>query len=235
MTEIEQDIIVFVVEYYETLQKANDEILGAYNEAAKLVISQNNEPLKVFTSNFHKNLPLGKRQILKMNGHIRKNKMFVQVQSECEQPYKKLLIDEVFLCTLNETTILINYHSIHINPLIEPVSFLPPPKPKTVIVKKVVEKPAEEVASIDDVKLDFCILCSNIPFKYPPKDFLPVVAKYGKVNKYVQGKGKLLVEFSGKDKREMNKLLRRMISEREQWNGRVPRFDGCQNGMPDFP
>ena len=69
---------------------------------------------------------------------------------------------------MNDELILIQYHTIHVNPLIEPIIVLPSPKPKVITVPKVAAKP--KVATIEPMKKSNCLFIKNLPFKFAPKD-----------------------------------------------------------------
>ena len=234
MNNVVDDIKIFIVEYYEILHTSSPEIKNIYADNAELHIFNKNDKELIFKSNFQNNVPLGKRKIIKYSGYsIPDQRIFVHVQSELEQPYNKMLVDEVFVCSLTSTTILINFHSIHINSLINPIEEKKEQKPaisfkapKQRTIPGVKPKPPKttpiEVKSINELKTAKCILVQNLPFKEKPSDFLPLLEVHGNIVKYCETKGKLLAEYD---------LIEDMFAARdanyEQWRGRQPKVIRC--------
>ena len=217
---MDPNVVTFVVEFYEILTNSIKEIANVYAEGAKLIVFQGKEAAKIYVSNYERVLNPEKRKITLVSGKVIGSHLFVHVQSEITQKGEKLISDESFVCLMKDTSILILYHTIHINPLLEPIVVLPPP-PKvvhTVVKPKVEKKPAEEVANVTPLKKSNCIIINNLPYNKPPKEFIPVMEKYGKVLRFYQMKGRLVVEYEKVE--EVYKAKEAYYSE---WNGRTPR------------
>ena len=221
------DVTVFIVEYYEMIQNQISDIGNAYAEGAKMVIFEKNNPIKSIASNFYRYIPQGKRKIIKYSGDTVNNQLYIHVQSIVEQPYNNQKIDEAFICILTETSIMILYHSMHMLPLLEPISQLPPPPPQKVFVKapppppKVIQQPVE-VDTPEKIDQSCATLVTNMPFQVPPKEFLPILQPFGQITHYCQNKGQLLVQFSKKP--EMYDSLTLTSVE---WNGRNVNVRRC--------
>ncbi|EAY14068.1 hypothetical protein TVAG_478930 [Trichomonas vaginalis G3] len=222
---MDPNIATFLVEYYETLHNNSREVNNVYVDGARLIIFQGIDQPKAFVSDYAKYIPIGKRKILKYSGSTIGSRLFVHVQSEIEQPYNKLIVDESFSCVLSDVSIMISYHSIHINPLLEPIAVLPPPKPKiiTVVKPKPVEvKPAVEVELPQALNTKNSVIVQNLPFNKPPAEFIPILEKFGHVSKFCQAKGKLMAEFSNIDD-----MFKARDAVYKDWNGRTPKVFRC--------
>ena len=199
--EINNNLITFIVEYYEILQENENEIKELYNEGSKILIIENKQNNKNVSNSISKQIPIGKRRILKYSGEEIGKNLFIHIQSEIEQPYKKLIIDEIFNCLINEFNIIIQYHSIHINPILDPIINLLPINNNNNKINnnKIIEnfKPIE-VNSPEEINQTLSILVTNLSYKIAPSNFLNILNKYGKIIKYCQSKGILLVEYSNK-------------------------------------
>ena len=234
MNQVDDNIKIFIIEYYEILHTVSPEIKNIYADNAELHIFNKNEKELIIKSNFQNSIPLGQRKILNYGGYcIPDQRIYVHVQSELEQPYNKMLVDEAFVCSLTSTTILINFHSIHINPLINPIEEKKEPKPtmsfkapkqQTNMNTKAKHQKITptEVKSINDLKTVKCILVQNLPFKEKASEFLPQLEIHGNIVKYCETKGKLLAEFD---------MIEDMFTARdasyEQWRGRQPKVMRC--------
>lgn len=216
---MDPNLATFIVEYYETLHNNSKDLSDCYVDGARLVIFQGTEQPKSCVNDYSRYIPLGKRKILKYSGNTVGNRLYIHVQSEIEQPYKILIVDESFTCVLSDVSIMVAYHSIHINPLLEPITVLPPPKPKiiTVVKPKIEIKPAVEVESPEKMNTKVCLVVKNLPFNKPPADFIPVLEKFGHVSKYCQAKGQLLAEFE-----KLDDLFKARDANYDEWNGRKP-------------
>ena len=222
---MDTNLVTFLVEYYESLHSNAKEIGNAYIDGARLIIFQGIEQPKSYVSDYSRYIPSGKRKILKYSGNTIGSRLFVHVQSEIEQTSKKLILDEAFSCVISEVSIMISYHTIHINPLLEPIAVLPPPKPKiiTVVKPKPVEvKPAVEVEHPDLLNTRNSAIVSNLPYNTPPSEFVAVLEKFGHIVRYCQTKGKLIAEF------ENIKFMHKAVeSTFKEWNGRMPKVFRC--------
>ena len=225
---MDENVKIFVVEFYELLHNCSEEMKNIYADNAELHIYNRNTPGQVIKNNFEKAIPLGKRKITKYSGSVIDAKMFVHVQSELEQPYNKMVVDESFVCSLTKASILINYQSIHINPLIEPIEEkkVEVAKPKQ-MQKQAQEtqkeaKKAVEVKSIDDLKTVKCVLVLNLPFKEKPSEFLPQLEMHGNIIKYCETKGKLLAEFE-----KIEDMFKAKDAKYPAWKGRQPKVIRC--------
>lgn len=224
---VDETALIFVVEYYEMLT-SNREMLGnAYAEGARIVLYNKQKPISQCCSNFHKFIPAGVRKILQCSGTQIGDKLYVQVKSTLVQPAVLDYLDECFVCNLTESNMLIIYHSVHVNPIVEPLPILPPPP---VVAKKQVPKqepppppkiePTVEVNSPADLDPKKSALFQNLSFEAPPSDFVPVLEKYGHVVKFSQIKGKLVCEFALRE--TVNNLIH--LPQQIEWHKRAVRI-----------
>ena len=217
---MDKNIVTFVVEYYEYLSYTVKDISNIYTDGAKIILYQGKEQAKVYVSNYERILITGPRKINLVTGNVIDNRLYIHVQSEVTQNAKKLVLDEAFICVMNDTSIFIQYQSIHVNPLIDPVVVLPPPNvPKLHPPKpKIEKKPAEEVATPEPMKKSNCIIINNLPYKTPPKEYLPVMEKHGPIIRFLQLKGRLIVEYE-----KIEDVYKAKDGYYGEWNGRSPK------------
>ncbi|KAH0789560.1 hypothetical protein GPJ56_006526 [Histomonas meleagridis] len=222
--DVDNTALIFIVEYYEMLVNEKDKLPNAYAEGAPLFMYIKNQPLKVVHQQYQNVIPNGVRTITNCSGEVINGKLYVHVQSTLAQP-SIAKVDECFTCQLKDSCILILHHSIHVNPIIEPLPKLPPPPPPKPVVKpepKPAPKPRDppiEVDSPDKFIQRFTIFVKNLPFQVAPKEFLAVIEKHGHVSHFMQGKGKLLAQM------EDPKIIGKITHLPEfEWNGRKPRI-----------
>ena len=218
--KMDKNIVTFVVEYYEYLSHSVRDISNLYVDGAKIILFQGKEQEKVYVTNYERILISGPRKVKIVSGHVIGNRLYVHVQSEVTKNAKKLVLDEAFICVMNDTSILIQYQTIHVNPLLDPVEVvLPPPLPKVAPAKpKVEKKQAEEVATHEPMKKSNCIIVNNLPFRTPPKEFLPVMEKHGTILRFLQLKGRLVVEYE-----KIEDVYKAKDGYYSEWNGRTPK------------
>lgn len=232
--DTDQVILIFIVEYYENLQNNRQNIGSVYAEGAKLLVYNKDKPVMQCKSNFQTLLPLGNRKILSYDGEIIQKTLFVHVKSSLATPGSTDIVDEAFTCTLTDSSMLITYHSIHINPFLGELPPLPPPPVKVAPPPKVEPKPAPpppkpavEVKGPKEFDGQLSVLVKNLPYKIPPSEFVPEMSKrFGRVVKFCQGSGKLVAQF------ETRKQRNEAVHAPEiEWNGRIVRIIGLPQNL----
>ena len=224
--------LIFVVEYYEMYANGRDALANAYKEDARAILYFKDRQIKQTTQNQYKLVPDGIRNILACSGQIVGNDLFVHVKSTLTLPGSTDFVDEVFRCHLTDTSILITYHSIHVNPI---VAVLPPlaplPSPHTAPPNndrqqntkqeqpKKPRVPAVEVNSPSELNSKLSVLVENLSFSIAPSKFLPLLEQFGQVLKFCQTGGKIVAEYES-----FPDMKSALSTKFENWNGRVPRI-----------
>ncbi|KAK8853891.1 hypothetical protein M9Y10_016434 [Tritrichomonas musculus] len=224
--DVDETALIFVVEFYETFANNKEKLALAYAEGARLVLYNKDKHVRQYSQNFQNVVPSGIREILSCSGEIINSDLFVHVQSTLTLPGSVDILDECFRCQLTDSSILIIYHSIHVNPILSELPPLPPPTPKVVPQPAKQAKPAPpkkpktptvEVDSPQNVDYKKSVVVKNLSYKSAPSNFVPILESVGHVLKFVQGNGQLIAEFETKDDQvnAVNKTY-------EEWNGRKP-------------
>ena len=123
---LDQDTLIFLVEYYEALANDRTRLETAYTENAKVIVQFRETPQRIFTNKFGSIPPKGKRKILHVDSCQFNNYKFVHVLSDLIQPNSSSRVDECFHLIITDSNIFINYQSIHINPFLDIIKLLPP-------------------------------------------------------------------------------------------------------------
>jgi hypothetical protein len=227
--QVDDTALVFIVEFFELLQTARARLSSAYSENARMILQLRDQPTKALSQPFHLAIPAGPRKLLQCSGEVISGFLYVHVRSTLTLPTETQILDEAFVCSLSEAGIIIQYHSIHISPILSAKPILPPPKPLPKPAPAPAKPPPAKPAPIEVVGLatldpNKSVMVKNLPFGKPSVEYLPELVKnFGDVVKYAQTKGKLAVEFIDRDTR--NRAARATWSE---WNGRlakVVKFD----------
>ena len=224
---LDEAALIFVVEYYETFANDKDKLALAYAEGARLILYNKDKQVRQVSQNFQNVVPSGVREIISCNGEIIDSDLYVHVKSTLTLPGSVDTLDECFRCQLTDTSILILYHSIHVNPIIKDLPPLPPPsikkapqqtKPVKPEPPKKPKTPTIEVSSPQNVDYKKSVVVKNLSFKVPPSNFVPILETVGHVLKFAQGNGQLVAEFETKE--DQKKAVEKIY---EEWNGRFPR------------
>lgn len=224
---LDETALIFVVEYYETFANNKEKLALAYAEGARLILYNKDKQVRQCTQNFQNVVPSGIREIISCNGEIINSDLFIHVLSTLTLPGSVDTLDECFRCQLTDTSILIIYHSIHVNPILCELPHLPPPQPKKVpqqtkpVKPEPPKKPKTPTIEVDSPqKVDYkkSVVVRNLSYKVPPSNFVPILESVGHVLKFVQGNGQLVAEFETKE--DQVKAVEKSYNE---WNGRIPR------------
>ena len=226
---LDQAALIFIVEYYELLQNNRDEIPAVYADGARMVLTLKDKPPQKYQKDFQMVIPKGPRKIIECSGETIGDRLFIHVRSSLSRASTTDFVDEAFSCTVTDTSILINYHSIHVNPFLSKLEQLPPPPPKP--VQKPQEKPQEkpkppppppeEITNIRAFDPRLTVFVRNLPFKVPPSEFIRELERFGRVVKFAQERGKLLAQFETRAARS-----EATHANEFEWNGRTPRIGG---------
>lgn len=216
--------LTFIVEYFELLQSDRDRLAAAYSDTARVIINFRDRPPAPQMSPFLKGIPIGSRSLFQCSGEVISGLLYVHVRSRLFLASEAQVVDEAFVCSLTPETITIQYHSIHIGPVLSETPVLPPPRPAvTAKAPEIVRPPPKpkidpvEVTSMDQLDGSKSVIVKNLPFISPPSEYLPVLVEhFGPVVKYVQQKGVLGAEFQEKEARD-----RAVHSTWEKWKGRL--------------
>ncbi|OHT10961.1 hypothetical protein TRFO_19534 [Tritrichomonas foetus] len=222
---VDETALIFIVEYYETFANDRDKLANAYAEGARLILFNKDKQIMQCSQNFQNVVPNGVRKILSCSGEVISHDLFVHVQSTLTMPGSTDIVDECFRCQLTDSSILITYHSIHVNPIIAELPPLPPPvvkpaappKPAKTEPPKRPRPPAVEVNDPYALNSKLSVLVVNLPFNRPPSEFVKVLEDFGHVVKFAQSKGKLVAEFE-----RFEEMKAATSKDHPEWNGRTP-------------
>lgn len=215
--DVDELSLLFVVEYYEYLSTDRSRIDGAYADGASLHLYLKENPPRVYRSSFHTAIPRGVRTVLSCCGSLIADRVHVHVKSTIAQP-SIAHVDECFTCAVSGGSLLIEHHSIHVNPIASPVRRLPPPPPPARAPPPPPPPPPVELDDPSQLRREQTVLVKNLSFSCAPSAYLRVLSSRARVTHYVQGRGKLLAQLS--DSASAASLAR---ESPDAWCGRVPR------------